>query len=166
MNSKLINDWLLHGIPFGENKKLEPTKVAKDDSPNEKMVSLNDGTKKYHHELNIGDNILKGNQTYKIVHKDEKGYLTENTKTGDWYYTFSYDYDKDFKHNKYDRNKKAEKGDIVTFEHNGRKLEREVEENHNDGAVVRINKGDYPVLVKHGYYNFTGKKSGIVKLDK
>jgi len=122
-----------------------------------KQVQLEDGTKKYHHQLKKGDKIVHKGTAHEVVGPGDKGYLTESDK-GELHYTFAKDYDKNFKHNEYDRNKKAVKDDIVEFEHLGTKKQRRVTNDHPDGAIVQINKSDDPILVPHGQYSFTGKR--------
>jgi hypothetical protein len=121
-------------------------------------VTLDNGTKKYHHELKKGDVIMKDGKKHDVTYADSQGHITARQGDNKLYYTDAADYDKPFKHNEYNRNKVAEKGDVIEFNHLGAKKYREVLAEHPEGAIVQVNKSDEPFLVKHDDYKFTGEK--------
>lgn len=139
-------------VPRNEVKLVGP------DFTKSKMVELEDGSKKFHHDLQVGDKIKNFGRSDEVVYKDNKGYLTFNPKTQTLYHTFVPDYDKEYKSTHFDKNKYAEQGDEIQFTHNGTSKVRPVIETTDKGAVVKVNKTDEPILIKHGQYRYTGNK--------
>ena len=129
-----------------------------------KQVELMDGSKKYYHHLVPGDQIKKWGIAHEVVAFEPEGlwtYSKEREKMGPGSLHFQHidDWDKPYRHEEFDRSKSAEERDIIQFTHNGAMKKRPVDKVTDEGAVVKINKQEPPVLIKHGEYSQTGYKN-------
>lgn len=138
----------------------EMVKLTGHDFTNSKKVKLKNGEKKYHHDLKPGDEIEHMGRTHKVMHIGEKGYITQSQDDQkEASFHSSKEYDRNFRYWTYDKNKPAEKGDMIEFTHQGRKVTRPVEQISGEYAVVKVNKTDEPIKVHKDNYKFTGDKA-------
>lgn len=138
--------------------RAEANLVGHDKSRSHK-VTMSGGGEKFHHELKTGDKFMHNGTEYTVDHANDKGYMSRPSEGGNWYWQHAENFDKPFKHNIINRHQKAEKGDEIEFSHMGSKKVREVLDVNDQGAVVKVNKTEEPLLIKHGDYYHTGNKA-------
>lgn len=153
---------LLHkeGKNFSINRN--EAKLHGPDLTKSALVDLQDGTKKFHHQVKEGDMLMKNGVPHKVMHTTPESYTTVGE--GVQYLTHKNSYHLPFQHNRYDPNKQAETKDYIKFFHNGTYKTREVQKVDDKHATVKVNNNEV-LQVPHGEYSFTGKKAFDRELD-
>ncbi|MBL7128596.1 MAG: HNH endonuclease [Ignavibacteria bacterium] len=114
--------------------------------------------------------IVKDGKKHEVFNIDPDGIWThsEDLSSGSrLHFQHVSDWDKPFKHLEFDKHKRAEVHDIISYEDEmGRSKKSKVTGVTDEGAIVETTKRGELIIIKHGDYEFTGKRYNVIKIKE